>query len=865
MSKFTRIINTFKNGLISPRLRGSISEASDLSSAEVLNNFIVDRTGAITKRPGLELLSKANYVVDKQNFTVPFLGIDYTISVDPSGTFGAIDGNFSSTTILINEGEQPTKVFGTGIFPKYVSAWGYAGFTFYVTMFNLHGFVVGDTVVVSGLDCSSPTLVNGKFVITIVDALNIFFTATALPSGPPTVSPNGAYVTRYEISGNNSDMAMWNGRYMIAPVDEIYFIDNKLSAYQNNSQIKVIQYKVISERTVVFTTNRFSFLISLLDYTTDVLNVRKFIIYPYYVSTVLLQRTLGKYIGDGVDCPICPSNFPFNTLNTDPTAIAYSTVMPILYGSTSTSGVVVKSTQEISSWVTVSKSVAYLAGGSENGLVGRFISIPSDDATKDLVFFITLVYTFSSTTITYSAIQCVGGVTSGSGSTLWKISSWGDNNHPEVCGFAFGRLMYANVSSNPSSWWSAALHPNNIYYRQGFMQVNLLQDASSDFSGINYQGATFSSISTSTTRSNITDIFRFGFGDTLPSLGKICWIASRRAIHMGTSNGENQVTVPGGNYSAATYSQTAFGTNASIVSMTTDGDRKIFFLANEGRDIRVIITEDKDFDSLDNLVSLALTGFDLIFTKIEWINELQGLLCLTNTKDLYFLAVHSDTKIQAFSKFTFEKELLDFSGLRVYLKDGSYELVTRFIIDLTEGGKYPTTLPLHGDIYRYAVGALPGFSLFSNKTVHIVIIDQEGVYTYYDFDVPSGSFLTSLLPFDSTLLTTETVYIYTDSVYAAIKTLPIHEGAKFGSSVGDIQRIDRITVLIDKSGPFQYGPDENNLMSSEGITTGNTTKLVSIDFPQSPDKEVHVYIESLDPTPLNISGIALRGVSYSGE
>jgi hypothetical protein len=106
--------------------------------------------------------------------------------------------------------------------------------------------------------------------------------------------------------------------------------------------------------------------------------------------------------------------------------------------------------------------------------------------------------------------------------------------------------------------------------------------------------------------------------------------------------------------------------------------------------------------------------------------------------------------------------------------------------------------------------------------------------------------------------------MYIDSYSAVLKTLPIHEGARFGSSVGDVQRVDRISVLVDESGPFKYGADLSNLMDAENMGT-NDTKIVNIDFPQSPDKEVFVYIESSTPTPLNISGISLRGVSYSGE
>lgn len=861
MSKFTRIINTFKNGLVSTRLRGSISDPSDSSSAEVLENFMVDRTGSIYKRPGTQLLSSKTYAAGTQYFNANFLGNNYRISIDPNQYFNSVDSQYSSTSILINEGEQATKVFGTGKAATCIVAWDHIGTAISLLVPSGHGFVAGNTIIVSGLvNSSTPNNTpNGKYVITSVDPTHINYTSLAIPSGSNTVNVDGGYVTLYSANGNSTDLYMWNGRYNTSTGA---FIDSGLSNYLHAS-LYISQFKNISERTVVFTcTNGFSFLISLLDYSTDALTIRKFIIYPYFVSTVMLLNTLGKYFGDTVSCPITPSNFPFNPINTNTLFIPTVAVQATQSGSTPVAGIVTKSTQEICCNVSFPLSIAQLAGGSY-GLVGRFVSIPSAATTEDVIFFITGIIATTSTVEIYSAIQCIGGVVS-TVSSAWKISSWGDTNHPKVCGFAFGRLMYANTSANPSTWWSAAVHPNNIFYRQGFMTKNLLQDSNSDFSGINYQGVTISSISTPSLRTDISDIYRFGFYDVVPSLGNISWIASRRVIHIGTSNGENQLTVPGGNYSSATYSQMAFGTNSSPVAMSTDGDRKIFFLSKDGKDIRVIITEDKDFDSLDNLVTLALTGLNLIFTKIEWIDELHGLLCLTNTKRLFFLSSNSDTKIQAFSELVFTKEILGFSGLRIFLKDGSTELTTILNTDLTVGGLFPTALPIHADIYSYNIGALPDFSNYYSKSIKIVIISNDKVYTYYDFDVPSGPFLVSLLPFDSSLLTDETVYIYTDSMTTKLKTLPIHEGAKFGSSVGDIQRVDRITVLVDNSGPFKYGPDEDNLMEVEGVVSGDT-KLVSIDFPQSPDKEIHVYIESSDPTPLNISGISLRGVSYSGE
>jgi hypothetical protein len=123
----------------------------------------------------------------------------------------------------------------------------------------------------------------------------------------------------------------------------------------------------------------------------------------------------------------------------------------------------------------------------------------------------------------------------------------------------------------------------------------------------------------------------------------------------------------------------------------------------------------------------------------------------------------------------------------------------------------------------------------------------------------------SSLPFDYTEVSeTYPAYVFSNFFKARLKTPPIAEGQNFGSSVGNVHRVDRISVMIDSSGPFRYGYNENETMPSEGVDI-NTTKIVNIDFPSSPDVEQCVYIESEDPTPLNISGISLRGVSYSGE
>lgn len=785
MSKFIRLISSFKNGLISPRLRGTLAEPQDYSSAEILDNFLIDRVGAAKKRPGL--LHKA--AVDRgpsdtiAHFEFDLMGTSYLIKFNQSLVFNAVDGAYTST---------------------------------FCTVHN-----------------------QGNYLSEAVKVFSKDYKASATNIGP---------------------MALWNGRHA---TDGNYLSDgleNYLGKY-----VTVSHAAKISDRTVVFTTKEgFSFLLSLFDYYSATSNstVRQFYLYPYFVSAVALQKTLGKNVGSAVSCPIVPSNFPFNPINTDtslvPTFGLWISSGNNQTGSSPTSGVVTKSNERMSWAMTVPRSMVYV-NGTKIGLEGRFISIPSADATKDVVFFITEEFSETPTTLDYNCIQVIGGVpATGTAGSLWKISTWGDTNHPRTVGWCFGRLIYGNVPNVPAQWWASAAHPINIFYFQGFMENRLLQDANSDFSGINYQGASSPSAE---------DIYRFGFTNLVPSLGEIQWISSRRRIHFGTSKGECQLSIENGTYNHTSYEQLITGTNKSEHIQQSEGDRKIFYVSNYGKDIRAISTEDKDYESVDKLLTIPLEGLGIKFKKIQWIEDLFCILCLTEDDRLFALSVHSDTDIRAVSELKFHAPVADFAGTFIILKDQYYNGVS-LVDSFTTYHLLPDISPgtievpyIHADNYDVYT-TIPTFdaSRFGPYPVYIYF---KGVLTYID----DASTLTTLssLPFDYTEVSeTYPAYVFSNLFKARLKTPPIAEGQNFGSSVGNIHRVDRISVMIDNSGPFRYGYSEDNTMPSEGVGT-NTTKIVNIDFPSSPDVEQCVYIESEDPTPLNISGISLRGVSYSGE
>jgi hypothetical protein len=869
MSKFTSLIATFKNGMISPRLRGSIIQEEDKSSAEQLENFIVDRTGSAIKRPGLGYIESNTYYAGLQHFNIPFLGTDYLFTFNPNIYFNAIDASYVSTFLKTSKN---VRVFSGGRNAILITSHTYIGADITLLTPSGHGILAGDIIKVSGLvnTTNSP---NGTQTVTSVDATHIFYTYSAIPTGVSTLSTDGAYLTKTD-SNNNSDMNFWNGHH---ETTGFTYVDSKLSTLlQTFTTIR--QWKQVSERTVLFIGSTLNFYVSLLDVTYSNQTVRQFYIYPDFVSGVLLNNMIGKYIGDNVKCPIVPSNYPFNPVNTDVSLTISAAIVANQNGTPSASGIVGLSTGDKVWLVTVPRSLAYQDGNVVN-FEGRFISMPSAAATEDVVFFLTHEFSQSSTTITYYAIQCISGIpATGSAASQWKISTWGKSSYPRAVNYCFGRIVMGNIPSAPSTWWASALHPSNPLYTQGFMTTNLLQDDSSDVSGINYSGVAAPTVTTPNLITKIKDIYRFGFSDRVPSLGAISWISSRRNIHLGTDRGECQISILGGSYNSPSYSQIRVGTTDSsiqsywdvlgeTISNVCEGDRKIFYISESGKGIRFISTEDRDYDSIDNLLTVSLIGLNLIFTKIEWIESLHALICLTSTGRLFILSIHSDTKIKAFSELVSVKTILDFTGLYIFLKDSSNILTTKMSLDLSTI-VYPSLPVCYGDLYLYSVGVYPNFSMWYSSTIYVAVITTTGVLTKVQWAVPAvpvdADFTAAGLPIPSSL-TTETVFVYKDLLTAKLRTMPIREGAKFGPTVGDIQRIDRVSVLIDSSGSFKYGSSSSNVIDAEGLTTYSNTVIKNIDFPQSPDVECIVYIESSDPTPLNISGISLRGVSYSGE
>jgi len=159
------------------------------------------------------------------------------------------------------------------------------------------------------------------------------------------------------------------------------------------------------------------------------------------------------------------------------------------------------------------------------------------------------------------------------------------------------------------------------------------------------------------------------------------------------------------------------------------------------------------------------------------------------------------------------------------------------------------------ELWNFMAGDI--INLFHNGIEYTIEVDPS-----YDGDTD-----TITLPIAEADMTAELPgYFYAKRMKVKLRTMPVSEGGGNNSAMGDIVRIDRLIIQVDRSGPFKAGQEDGNIYEAEGMSLSELrTKYVKYDMPQSPDIENHFYLESDSPTPLNISGISFRGVSYQGD
>lgn len=888
--KYNTLKATFKNGMVSPRLRGREKEGEITSSAEKIENFYIDKIGSAIKRGGIQLPQKQ-----------PFLDA------------GDASARYDSNSVVAG---APIVMFNVVLRGKEV-----------IFRFDL-------SKKFNDIVNSTPTTIAHyqSTYLRVIDPLTGDFldTRTFAPARGLTASHPSI----------NRDLCIWNSQGA-DPLNS-----TKMASYLNSLTPNPTQMTKVSDSTVVFSCgasaiseHNISFTVSLLDLpvsqesqeTSDV-----YVVLPYFVNVRAFVANLGKGATDtNYLNPILPLNFPFNAINTS-SSLRVNTLASSGFGTTIADGVLSTPSNDCQSILTIPYSMCKNANGvvTTATLLGKFISIPDSSNLRDCIFFLLsasssttgLVFTGSITTTTltisavisgqaigvgsvifgtgvspYTVVTALGTGTGGVGtytintsqtvssttmsvdglysftalqitggtpeaqSSRWKVSTFGGQTHPRVVSYCFGRLMYGNAGIEKSKWWAAGVHPSNVTNFQGFLGFSLTQDATSNVSGMLNEGIATPGVS---------DQFRYGFVGQVPNLSPISFIESRRRIHFGTLAGECQLIIGNNGYAKYSYEEYIVRSNSASLYPTARGDGKIFYIANFGRDIRFISTEDRDYESIDGLITTGLEGIDLTFNKILWFEKLSSIIARTTDNRIFIMSLHEDTQLKAITELTSILNIEDFSialdTLFFTYEYNNFIHTSKYLVDELYTSSLVKESDLAGDLavfYPSLIGELAYtdmYPFFIGSTIYIYF---EGVE--YSVNIPlayTGVASTIVLPIDLGTATVENpAFFYGKKVTAKIKTMPISEGGGNDSAVGDVTRIDRVLVQVDNSGPFRIGNEGGTIYDAEGVQLSPlSTKYVKFDMPQSPDIENHLYIETDKPTPLNISGVAYRGVSNNG-
>lgn len=821
--KYNTLKATFKNGMVSPRLRGREKEGEITSSVEKIENFFIDKIGGATKRGGIQIPQKQ-----------PFLNTNDEISrYDSSPIADTVDTTFFAVNLRGRE------------------------FIFRFNKTKAFNAIANET---------NPTTV-AHFQSTFLQAINPT-DGTYFDTRPfaPFFSATSGY-------GANGDLSAWNYSQG-API-----VDTNLDYYLHQLTPAPTHMTKVSDSTVVFTCGNDNNFNSNISFTVSLINLpvtsgltptsEVLVILPYFVNVRAFVAALGKATPSATYyVPIQPLNFPFNPVNTNDSFTVSCAVVAGQTGTLTPNGLLSTPGNQLVWLVTVPKDICidatYVSYTNPDALLGKFISIPDASNVRDVVYFITRYESTIGDTFRFFAIQITGGVPEAN-STRWKVSTFGGQSHPRAVAYCFGRLMYANAGREKSKWWASGVHPSNVTNFQGFLGFSLAQDATSDVSQMLNEG-----IATP----GVTDLFRYGFVEQVPNLSAISFIESRRRIHFGTVGGECQTEISSNNFARLTYVQYMIRTNSATLHPSTRGDGKIFYIANYGKDIRFISTEDKDYESVDGLVTTGLEGLGFIYNKILWFEKFSTIMARTDDNRIFMLTLHEDTQIKAITEFVSDLDVIDFcastDNLFFAYKLGGFRHVSKFLPTTSNPSDLLNEVELGGDMavcFPSVTGELWYENLYPYFLGSNVYLFYNGVeYTIAIPALYNGIHGSIVLPVDiSGATVSNPAFFYGKKVTAKIRTMPISEGGGNDSAVGAVTRVDRVLIQVDNSGPFRVGNEGGTIYNAEGVQLFPlSTKYVKYDMPQSPDIENHLYIETDKPTPLNISGVAYRGLSNNG-
>lgn len=529
----------------------------------------------------------------------------------------------------------------------------------------------------------------------------------------------------------------------------------------------------------------------------------------------------------------------------------------------------------------------------EGDVVGMWVKITTGTTTGAAL----ITAKTSASQVTAFVSNNFGGTTA---SSNWEVSAWNPNDGYPTCGAFFeGRLLCAASPKYPDTIWCSLA--GNIFQ---FMQRRLLQDASTDASGLGYYG----SIKT-------TDPFSF-----IPASAEanaIQWMYPSDTLLVGSTKTEFSIT--GGSdesLSASAIFIKPISNHGSSKVQPIKAGSSILFVTYDGRQIREIpkrlveyvsATEltapaedilDKAMEAAHETLPVHYQKLNNVITKLAWTESDSTLWALvTNSTSglsaLISLVYDRTTKTNAWSKhFLGHNEDLYIYNI-ISLPDQATQKISRLWIHSERGLEYiwhqnrhesmeefyPFGDPILDDrckqnvVHGLDYVCVPSTALVGNDLTLPSSYDKfiafggeaevgviaDGNYLGL-FEIQAGTKIT--IPDASNYSQFAIGFLYTGK----IKTFPLEAGAQFGGSQGSPRRPHEIVFGLDRSRGGKYyatGPEGDRtsldlLLSTEATAASLYSKEKRVQLNASPG-DTQMIIEQNQPYPLTILWFARKG------
>lgn len=580
-----------------------------------------------------------------------------------------------------------------------------------------------------------------------------------------------------------------------------------------------------------------------------------FMVYPWNFDKELYTRNATSEFTGGDYVPFGGVTIPVGSLNTN---VLSTAVLANITGAY-TAGQLTKSAGSADKKMFRTITISNFPQGTSLSWVGGSIVLRNGTNVDGIYQIVGVDLSYGYPDCKFYVV-CVCESTAGAlTTTKWAISHWGGvNGFPRSVTTYKGRIVFGGSAGRPNTFWVTAVNSNNPSNFQTLLPSKLAQDASTDSSGLAYFGSV------------ITDLgFNSSFNES--SSGDIKWVRGRKLLHFGTNIGEHQISFTDNVFFLANMEASKVTSYASSSISTVEGDQKIFYIANNGTNIRYISTNDKYSESID--VSLSVLNMEYRnIDKLSWVEEMSLLIFKTSNNTLHGITVNEQSGVSAFVDFTFPFEVVDFIVLdEVSYSGDSYG--NKLIILAKYGADYFMVNMLfdpidkdtiEGEDYHYldlctiSSGVSDGSQDFTIAKYASMTVGyySNGVYGEVDTD-SSGNF--------SIPTSTGALIIIGIPYKGRLVTADINENSKFGQANGLIKRIDRATIYLTKSGKCKIGTDNGQLYTVEKTSDTFETYSPVVELSNNPDYHIRCIIESLNGQALNISSVAFRGVTYEGE